>query len=68
MKNIINRYNEIVANNEKINHGLIYGALAVQAVCTIVIISVSYFGGMRKGVDITDNWYDERKKETDTNE
>ena len=63
MKNIINSYNELVANNEKVNRGLIYGAVIVQAVSTLLIISCSYFGGMRKGVDITDAYYDRNGKE-----
>lgn len=63
MKNIINSYNELVANSEKVNRGLIYGAVVVQALSTLVIISCSYFGGMRKGVDITDAYYDRNGKE-----
>lgn len=63
MKNLINGYNELVANSEKVNRGLIYGAVIVQAVSTLVIISCSYFGGMRKGVDITDAYYDRNGKE-----
>ena len=58
MKNIVNKYNELVANNEKVNRGLIYGAVIVEALSTLVIISCSYFGGMRKGVDITDEYYE----------
>lgn len=63
MKNIINGYNELVANNEKVNRGLIYGAVIVEALSTLMIISCSYFGGMRKGVDITDAYYDRNGKE-----
>ena len=63
MKNIINGYNELVANNEKVNRGLIYGAVVVEALSTLLIISCSYFGGMRKGVDITDAYYDRNGKE-----
>lgn len=63
MKNLINGYNELVANNERVNRGLIYGAVIVQAVSTLMIISCSYFGGMRKGVDITDAYYDRNGKE-----
>lgn len=63
MKNLINSYNELVANNERVNRGLIYGAVIVQAVSTLMIISCSYFGGMRKGVDITDAYYDRNGKE-----
>jgi hypothetical protein len=58
MKNLVNKYNELVANNEKVNRGLIYGAVIVEALSTLVIISCSYFGGMRKGVDITDEYYE----------
>lgn len=58
MKNLVNKYNELVANNEKVNKGLIYGAVIVEALSTLVIISCSYFGGMRKGVDITDEYYE----------
>lgn len=58
MKNLVNKYNELVANNEKVNRRLIYGAVIVEALSTLVIISCSYFGGMRKGVDITDEYYE----------
>ena len=58
MNNLVNKYNELVANNEKVNKGLIYGAVIVQSVATLVIISCSYFGGMRKGVDITEEHYE----------
>lgn len=58
MKNLVNKYNELVANNEKVNRRLIYGAVIVEAISTLVIISCSYFGGMRKGVDITDEYYE----------
>lgn len=58
MNKLVNKYNELVANNEKVNRGLIYGAVVVQAISTIVIISCSYFGGMRKGVDITEEHYE----------
>ena len=60
---LVNKYNELVANNDKVNKGLIYGAVVVQAISTLVIISCSYFGGMRKGVDITDAYYDANGKE-----
>ena len=54
MKNLINKYNELVANNEKVNHAIVYGAVIVQSICTVLIISTSYFGGMRKGVDLAE--------------
>jgi hypothetical protein len=63
MKNFINKYNELIANNDKVNRRLIYGAVIIQSICTVVIISCSYFGGMRKGVDLTDAYYDSNGKE-----
>ena len=62
MKNIVNKYNELVANNEKVNKSLIYGAVVVQSICTL-IISCSYFGGMKKGVAVTEAFYDSNGKE-----
>ncbi len=60
---LINKYNELVANNTKVNRALIYGAVVVQGICSILIISCSYFGGMRKGVEVTEAWYDKGGKE-----
>lgn len=66
MKNLIDKYNELVANNKKVNHAIVYGAVIVQSICTVLIISTSYFGGMRKGVDLTYDAMEEcNEKEND---
>ena len=59
MGKIIDKYNEKLANDEKFNRTIIYGGILLQGICTIAIITASYFGGMRKGVDITDAHYEE---------
>lgn len=59
MKKLIDNYNERLANDEKFNKAIIYGSIILQGICTIGIITASYFGGMRKGVDITDAHYEE---------
>ena len=61
MKNLINVYNEKVANDEKFNKAIIYGSIVVQGISTVLIITASYFAGMRKGVDITDDYYEREK-------
>lgn len=58
-KSFIDRYNEKLANDEKFNRAIIFGGIIVQGISTIAIITASYFGGMRKGVDITDAHYEE---------
>ena len=63
MRKLIDKYNEELANNEKFNRGVVYGAIILQGICTVAIVTASYFAGMRKGVDITDAYYDRNGKE-----
>ena len=58
-KGLHNMYFEKLANDEKFNKAIIYGGILLQGICTIGIITASYFGGMRKGVDITDAHYED---------
>ena len=62
---LLDKYGEAVANNEKVNKGIIYGSIIVQGICTFLLVSCAYFGGVRKGVDITDSYYGEREEKED---
>lgn len=59
MERHVNVLCEALANHSRFNMGVIFGAIIVQSICTIAVMSAAYFLGMRKGVDITDNYYAE---------
>lgn len=58
MGKLINKFCENLANHSKFNCGVMIVAIAVQGVTTLAVMAASYFLGMRKGVDITDAYYD----------
>ena len=43
MKKLIDNYNERLANDEKFNQAIISGSIILQGICTIGIITASYF-------------------------
>ena len=63
MARYIDMYNEGLANNKTFNKAVIFGAILLQGICTVALITASYFNGMRKGVDITDDYYERNRSD-----
>lgn len=50
-----------IANNEKLATGLVVAGIFGSAIFNAVAITAAYFRGMRKGVDIRDDYYYEKE-------
>ena len=57
-----NKFCESLGNSEKFNTGVYVFGATVIAIGEIAIAYSSYFRGMRRGVDMTDAFYERREK------
>lgn len=57
MKGFINK----LANNRKLSSAIAFAGMAGACICNIVTIVAIYYNGMRKGVDVRDDYYFDRE-------
>lgn len=50
-----------IANNEKLADGLVYFGILGSIACTMISVGAAYLRGMRRGVDIRDDYYYEKE-------
>lgn len=51
-----------IANNEKLADGLVFAGIFGSAICSAISITAAYFRGVRRGVDLRDDYYEKENE------